>query len=123
MIKVTKKPSFKSTISRLDKLDRVDVRHILHEYGKKGVQALSRATPVDTGETAQLWSYEITGNKKQYRLKWFNSATVGSVPLVIILQYGHATKSGYFINGRDFVNPALDPIYQALRNRLSKEIG
>ncbi len=120
MIKITK-PKFNKTHSFLDKLDKFDARPILEQYGRLGVGALSSATPVDTGETASKWSYKIKGNKKRYKLIWTNSAVVGSAPLVLMLQYGHATKSGYFLSGRDFINPALKPIYDALSKALLEE--
>ena len=120
MIKITK-PKFKKTLSFLDKLDRFDARPILERYGQLGVQALSNATPVDTGETASKWSYKIKGNRERYKLIWTNSEVTGSAPLVLMLQYGHATKSGSFLSGRDFINPALKPIYDALNKALLQE--
>ena len=120
MIKITK-PSFKKTFSFLDRLNEFDARLVLEEYGQLGVGALSAATPVDSGITAGSWSYKIKGNKERYKLIWTNSEAAGSAPLVLMLQYGHATKSGYFLSGRDFINPALRPIYDALGKRLLKE--
>jgi hypothetical protein len=120
MIKVTK-PNFKKTFSFLDRLNRFDPKPILEQYGRLGVGALSAATPVDTGETAGKWSYKIKGNKERYKLIWTNSEVPGSAPLVLMLQYGHATKSGYFLSGRDFINPALGPIYDSLNKRLLEE--
>lgn len=123
MIKIKKKPEFKKTYQYFKKLDAFDPRGILEEFGKRGVSALSNATPLDTGETAQSWSYKVAGNKERYTITWSNNESAGSVPLVVILQYGHATKSGYFLSGRDFINPALRPLYKDLSRRLSKEIS
>ncbi len=120
MIKVTK-PKFKKTLSFLDRLDKFDARAVLEQYGRLGVGALSAATPVSTGETASKWSYKIKGNRERYKLIWTNSEVAGAAPLVLMLQYGHATKSGYFLSGRDFINPALRPIYDALNKRLLEE--
>lgn len=122
MIRLKKKPSFKKTLRHFDRMQRLRVKHILNDYGRKGVQALARATPVDTGEASQSWSYKVEGDQKRSTITWYNSAMAGSVPLVIILQYGHATKSGYFLSGRDFINPALKPIYDGLHARLKKEV-
>ncbi len=120
MIEITK-PKFAKTFSFLERLAEFDARSVLHQYGRLGVGALSAATPVDTGETASKWSYKITGNRERYKLIWTNSEVAGSAPLVLMLQYGHATKSGYFISGRDFINPALQPIYNALAKALLEE--
>jgi hypothetical protein len=120
MITITK-PKFSKTQKFFDKLNRFDARPVLEEFGRLGVSALSAATPVDTGKTAGKWSYKIVGNRERYRLIWTNSEIAGRAPLVLLLQYGHATKSGYFLSGRDFINPALRPIYDALNKRLVEE--
>ena len=120
MISITE-PKFNKTHSFFDKLEKFDARSILEEFGQLGVALLSGATPVDTGETASGWSYKIKGNSELYKLIWTNSEVAGSAPLVLMLQYGHSTKSGYFLSGRDFINPALKPIYDALGKRLLKE--
>jgi hypothetical protein len=120
MISITK-PKFKKTKSFLDKLDRFDARRILEQFGPIGVSALSGATPADTGETAGKWSYKVEGNKKRYTLTWSNSEMAGRTPLVLLIQYGHATKKGYFLSGRDFINPALRPVYDALAKTLIEE--
>jgi hypothetical protein len=116
-----KEPKFDKTVSFLEALEKFDARPILDEFGRLGVSALSAATPVDTGETAGKWSYKIKGNRKRYKLIWTNSEVAGSAPLVLMLQYGHATKSGYFLSGRDFINPALRPIYDGLAKALLEE--
>lgn len=120
MISITK-PKFKKTATFFDRLDKFDPRPILEQFGPIGVSALSAATPVDTGETAGKWSYKIEGNKERYTLTWSNSEMAGRTPLVLLLQYGHATKGGYFLSGRDFINPALRPVYDAIQKTLIKE--
>ena len=120
MISITK-PKFKKTEAFLDKLDKFDARRILEQFGPIGVSALSAATPADTGKTAGKWSYKVKGNKERYTLTWSNSEMAGRTPLVLLLQYGHATKNGYFLSGRDFINPALWPVYDALQKTLIKE--
>jgi hypothetical protein len=120
MIEISK-PKFNKTFAFLDSLDKFDARRVLEEYGQLGVSALASATPVDTGDTASKWSYKIAGNHKRYRLIWTNSEMAGTAPLVLLLQYGHATKSGYFLSGRDIINPALRPIYDSLKKRLLEE--
>lgn len=121
MLKISQ-PKFVRTLKYLNRAKRLDPIDILHKYGKLGVTALKASTPVDSGETADAWSYKIEGNKERYRLVWTNSVVAGSVPLVILLQYGHATKSGYYISGRDFINPALKPIFDQIEEALVKEV-
>ncbi|RLC97498.1 MAG: HK97 gp10 family phage protein [Chloroflexi bacterium] len=121
-MRFSKKPKFKKTRRYFNKLDTLDPKRILEEYGRIGVKALSAATPNDTGETSQSWSYKVEGNRERYTITWSNSVQAGSVPLVVILQYGHATKSGYFISGVDFINPALRPVYDSLVHRLRQEV-
>lgn len=115
------KPRFKKTEAFFDKLRRFDARPTLEIFGQLGVSALAAATPVDTGETAGKWSYEVEGNKERYTITWYNSEMAGRTPVVILLQYGHATKNGWFLSGRDFINPALRPIYDVLAKALLEE--
>jgi hypothetical protein len=122
MIKWSKKPKFLKTYKFMREVGRFDPKNILEDYGKRGVSALAAATPVDTGETSRSWFYKLEGNKERYTITWYNSVMAGETPLVIILQYGHATKSGYFLQGQDFINPALRPIYKSLARRLGQEI-
>lgn len=122
MIKITKEPEFKKTLAFFERIEKFDARAVLEAHGQMGVSALSAATPVDTGETAGKWSYKIKGNKERYRLIWTNSEMAGSAPLVLMLQYGHGTRSGYFLSGRDFINPALRPVYDSLNDKLLEEV-
>jgi hypothetical protein len=123
MIRFKKVPKFGKTVGYLEKLTKYDVRPLLHQMGKMGMEHLRQTTPVDTGETASGWGYKIKGNKKRYKLVWTNNVVVGRAPLVLLLQYGHATKSGYFLSGRDFINPALLPIYETLLEKLGQEVS
>lgn len=115
-------PKFVKTIKYLRRAKKLDPVDIMHRYGKRGVAALSQATPMDTGEAAYSWSYKITGDKKRYKLAWTNSVMAGSVPLVILLQYGHATKAGWFLSGRDFINPTLQPIFDDFESEIQSEV-
>lgn len=114
-------PEFKDTNRFFKRLSKWDPEPLLHEYGRMGVSTLSAATPVDTGETANSWNYKVEGDKNRYKLIWTNSKMAGTAPLVLLLQYGHNTKSGYFISGRDFINPALYPVYDGLSEALMKD--
>lgn len=121
MLKV-KPPKFRKTFQFLEKLKNHDVRSVLDIYGKRGVSALSSATPVDSGESAGSWSYRIEGNRERYKLIWSNSAMGGKTPIVLLIQYGHATKSGGWFPGQDFINPALHSVYEDLNKALAEEV-
>jgi hypothetical protein len=121
MLKYTE-PKFKKTFRFFDKLKTHDVKPVLEKYGKLGVSALSAATPVDSGEAASSWSYKIKGKPERYKLIWTNKALAGNAPLVLMIQYGHATKSGSWYSGHDFINPAIVPIYKQLNKALAKEV-
>lgn len=95
---------------------------ILSKYGEMGVLALSRATPEDSGETARSWSYEIEKTDSGYRLVWNNSNVNKGVPIAIILQYGHGTRNGGYVQGRDYINPALVPVFDGIAADSWKEM-
>jgi len=121
MLKV-KEPQFKKTFRFFNRLKNQDVKHILERYGQLGVSALSRATPKDSGEAAAGWGYKIEGKPDRYKLIWTNSVLAGRAPLVLMIQYGHATKSGGWYSGQDFINPAIRPVYEELNQALAKEV-
>lgn len=115
-------PRFKKTKRRLEDLRRVKFHGVLHRFGKNGVTALSNATPKDTGEASQSWSYEVTEKNDVYRVAWSNSKMAGQVPLVILIQYGHGTRGGTFVPGIDFINPALRPVFEEIKDALMAEV-
>lgn len=94
----------------------------LDKFGKQGVGALAAATPKDTGETAASWSYRIVRTKEQISLQFYNSNVQNGVPIAIILQYGHATGTGGWVEGRDYINPAVQPIFDRLANEAWEEV-
>lgn len=122
MIVVKHRGSFKNTEAFLNRAIKKNYREILEKYAKKGVQALSAATPVDTGLTANSWDYEITYTKNSFSISWTNSNVVKGVPIAIILQYGHATRGGGYVQGRDYINPALQPIFDQLAKEVWEEV-
>jgi hypothetical protein len=122
MISFTKKPKFSKTLAFLENAKKLDPIDILHKYGELGVAELSKATPIDSGAAASSWSYEITGSKVKYRLSWKNSDMAGQVPTVILLQYGHGTRGGTYVEGRDFINPAIRPIFDGIVKAIVEEV-
>ena len=98
------------------------VTAILSKYGQRGVAALSAATPVDTGKTAQSWYYKIENKNGTSKLSFCNTNVQNGVPIAIILQYGHGTGTGGWVEGRDYINPALQPIFDELANNAWREV-
>ena len=97
-------------------------RHKLNHYGELGVQALSAATPKDTGLTAQSWSYDIVEEPDGLALYWKNSNQNDNVLVAILLQYGHGTGTGGYVEGIDYINPALRPIFEQMAREVWKEV-
>ncbi len=95
---------------------------LLHKYGERGVELLSQRTPVDTGRTAASWSYTIHKTRSGYEIYWNNSADVNGLPIVILLQYGHATRNGGYVAPNDFINPATAEVYNELVNEIRREL-
>ena len=92
------------------------------KYGRMGVDALSSATPIDTGLTAESWYYETKITKSGFSLSFRNSNVVDGVSIAIILQYGHATRNGGYVKGRDYINPAIQPIFDQIANDMWGEV-
>lgn len=96
---------------------------VLNKYGKKGVEALTSMTPIDTGLTASSWYYQIVREDNgQIALQFCNSNIKEYVPIAVILQYGHATKSGTWVEGQDYINPALKPIFDQIADEVWREV-
>lgn len=124
MFKINHRGDFNVLEKLLKKILNVDYTTILNRYGAMGVQALVAYTPVDTGATKDSWSYRVEhdNNSRYSRIIWTNSnITSSGTPVVILLQYGHATK-GVYVQGVDFVNPALAPIFNELAEALWREV-
>ena len=94
----------------------------IDRFGKAGVEALASATPVDSGVTAASWYYKIIRQQGKVVIRFFNSNIQNGVPIAIILQYGHATRNGGWVEGRDYINPAIQPIFDAILEEACKEV-
>lgn len=122
MIRIKQRGNFKKTEKLLKKSLGRDYRKVLEKYGEQGVKALSAATPVDTGLTASSWNYEIIQNEDGLSVVWNNTNVQKYVNIAIILQYGHATRNGGYVAGRDYINPALRPIFDKMADAAWKEV-
>jgi hypothetical protein len=103
-------------------LQKLQLEMILHHYGKAGVQALASATPVESGLTAESWDYKVLNTASSFSITWTNSHVVDGRPIAILLQYGHGTGTGGYVEGRDYINPALKPIFDRLADEVWKAV-
>lgn len=122
MISIRQRGNFKKTEKFLKKSFGRDYIGILEKYGQQGVSALSAATPLDSGLTSTSWSYEIIQNKETISVIWKNSNVQKGVNIAIILQYGHGTRNGGYVQGRDYINPALKPIFEKMADAAWNEV-
>ncbi len=124
VIKFKQKGEFKKTYAFFDKALNLFDSSILDIYGKKGVEALRSATPIDSGLTASSWYYEITNDGTgKVSLQFKNSNVNNGVNIAIILQYGHGTRNGGYVAGRDYINPAIQPIFDELADKAFREVS
>lgn len=115
IIKVTKKGNFNKTRNIIKNIQNKKYMDILERIGRLGVDALSRATPVDTGKTSDSWGYSIERGKDSVSVVWTNSNIVnGWANVAVLIQYGHATRNGGYVQGRDYINPAMRPLFDQL---------
>jgi hypothetical protein len=121
-ITINHKGSFKNTEKFIKKNITTEQLLILEKYAQEGLNALMASTPVDTGKTMSSWGYHISFTNKYIKLTYTNSNIVDNVPIAIVLQYGHATRDGSFIEGIDYINPAVRPIFNKISKTLWKEV-
>lgn len=123
MISIRQRGDFKKTDGFFKKVKEFQIRKFLEPYGVKGVEALSLATPKDTGKTASSWTYDITTEDGSTSLNFYNTNENKGVNIAIILQYGHGTRNGGYVQGRDYINPALRPIFDEIAQAAWKEVS
>ena len=122
MISFKQKGDFSRLTRFLEKAkDTVKIRD-LDRYGREGVNALAAATPVDSGLTASSWYYKIERGNGSVSISFHNSNIQNGVPIAVILQYGHGTRNGGWVQGRDYINPAIQPIFDKIANNAWKEV-
>ena len=120
------KGNFSKTYKRLKELSvfsTYKLMGILEKYGEEGVKALQSTTPKDTGLTASSWSYEITVEKDLITISWNNSNIQDGIPIAVLIQYGHGTGTGGYVEGVDYINPAMHPIFKQIADSAWKEVS
>lgn len=123
MIKVQQKGNFDHTENFFKRVRKERMFTNLAAYGRLGVAALAMYTPVDTGRTASSWTYKIRQDGGNVSICWMNdNKTKTGIPIVILLQYGHGTRNGGYVQGRDFINPAIQPVFDEIAENVWKEI-
>lgn len=122
MIRFVSKGDFSKTDTFFEKLLEVFNHGELNKYGERGVEALRMATPMDTGKTAESWDYEIDRSEGVTKIIWTNSNINDGVNIALILQYGHGTGTGGYVVGRDYINPAIQPIFDQIADEAWREV-
>jgi hypothetical protein len=113
---------FQNLENFLARMLKNDLFSALEAYGQQGVAALRSVTPRDSGETAESWDYVIRSENGQWSVEWINTHMAGSAPVAILLQYGHATGTGGYVRGYDYINPAIQPIFDDIADSVWKKV-
>ena len=122
MISISQKGDFSKLTSFLERMKNVIKIGDLDKYGREGVAALSAATPKDSGLTANSWYYKIERGKDSVSISFYNSNVNKGVPIAVILQYGHGTRNGGYVEGIDYINPAIQPVFNKIAEDVWKEV-
>jgi hypothetical protein len=123
MIEITQKGSFDNTERYLKRLKSSDLFAVLNKYGSIGVNALSNATPRDSGLTAESWYYDIVQRPGYYSIRWHNRNIHEGRPIAILIEYGHGTGTGGYVQGRDYIMPAIRPIFDQMAAEAWREVS
>lgn len=122
MITFTQKGDFSKTMKYFERILEAVHLGTLDKYGVEGVNALVQATPKESGLTADSWEYEIIRTDGSVAIRWYNTHENKGVNIAIILQYGHGTRNGGYVRGKDYINPAIQPIFDEIAESAWKEI-
>lgn len=123
MITISSKGNFNNTEKFFKKVISSNYLSIFEKYGKEGVRLLSSATPVDTGKTSESWTYDVKKSKRGISIEWSNSNVINGVQIAVIIQYGHGTQNGAYIQGQDYINPVIKPLFDILTNDIWKDVS
>lgn len=122
-ISIDSRGSFRKTENALKLMASGDIYATLGRYAAMGTSGLRANTPSDTGITANAWTHSVSRDRrKYYAITWYNNEVVSGIPVVILLQYGHATKNGGFVQGYDFINPVIKPLFTQIENEVWKAV-
>jgi len=122
MITITEKGSFSNTERYLSRLKTQELLSVLNKYANEGLVALSNATPRESGETAESWYYSIVQRPGYYSIRWHNRHIEDGIPIAVLIQYGHGTGTGGYVQGRDYIMPAIRPIFDRIAAEAWKEV-
>ena len=122
LIRIATKGDFNNTFRFLNKMSKFQINKILEKYGQMGVEALRSATPIDSGKTAESWGYEISVGKEGATIHWTNTNQNKGVYIAVILQYGHGTGTGGYVQGIDYINPAIRPVFDKIAEEAWMEV-
>lgn len=122
MITITQKGDFNTVEKYLNRLKTEDQRAILNKYGNLGVVALSNATPRDSGLTSESWYFSIVSRPGYYSIRWHNRNIRDGIPIAVLIQYGHGTGTGGYVEGRDYIMPAMRPIFDQIAAEAWREV-
>lgn len=122
MIIVTSKGDYKKTRDFLHKMAQNDIFVDLEKYGQLGIDALAKATPVDSSLTRNSWDYRVIKDRRNPGIEWYNTNEVNGTPVAILIQYGHGTGTGGYVAGRDYINPAMRPVFDKIADEIWKKV-
>ena len=117
------KNGFKKTFKRLDSYLDISSESFLDPYGQQGVRLLAENTPKDSGLTASSWNYTIKKNKNSYTIVWFNGNENEGINIALMIQYGHGTGTGGYVEGYDYINPSIRPVFDKLAEDIKRKVG
>lgn len=120
--RLTSLGSFSKTTAWLDRMMHGDIYSDLDQYGRMGVNALAANTPKDSGLTASSWAYRISRSGAGVTIQWYNTNVNGNVVIALILQYGHGTGTGGYVQGRDYINPATRPVFDLIAEAVWRQV-
>lgn len=123
MIRCRVKGDFKNAYHFLDRVRKLDFESLLEKYAQEGVDALAAATPKRTGKTAASWNYEIVKQNGRISVFWTNDNMNEGVPIAVILEYGHGTGWGSYVQGRHYISPAIQPVFDKIADEVRREVS
>lgn len=122
MLGVSSSGSFDKTMKFLNFLESKKMFSRLEHFGRVGVDALESATPIETGETRNSWGFQVNRSRNRYSINWFNTHVDDGVNIAVIIQYGHGTGTGGYVEGRDYINPAMRPIFDKILDDVWRQV-